>query len=80
MFPFLEEDLLRNCDQIEEALGEFDAEDIYAVLEKVGSGFAATFYSLEDGYQVAQTDEWRTKRELVEDIRSVLGSEVQIDL
>jgi hypothetical protein len=73
--------IIENMDDMVEAMEDYEIDEFYVTLEKdrESSGWKAFFFLTVDGESLAETDSWFTsKAELIEDIVSVFGEDVDI--
>jgi len=81
-YNLFQEKIIQNLDDMAEALEDYELDEFYVTIEfdKGEGGFKASFFELKDGNPIAETEEWGTnKNNLIEDIKSVFGEDVDIE-
>ena len=81
-YNLFQEKIIQNLDDMEEALEGYEIDEFYVTIEKDREeGYKAYFFLTADGEPLAETEGWgNVKNTLIEDIKSVFGEEVDIEL
>jgi len=79
-YNMFQEKIIQNLDDMEEALEGYSIDEFYVTIEKDREeGLKAYFFLNADGESLAETEGWNsTKAQLIADIISVFGEDVDI--